>query len=181
MAIKDLQTLYEEGFVATTLDGSELLLIEQGGLSKVVTVGTLAQYFMAYFEANSSCCQSCIASVQISASDADVASYGAESIVITVNGTESMTLSVAVGQSWKAVLRGQSYIIGGVSIGFAEGIFAESPTLDVTNLTALAGSDLINIKLIARSGESPQIVAMTDGVTTINATEIEFLACRLGV
>lgn len=57
MAIKDLQTLYDEGHVATTpLDGSELLLLEQGGLSKAVTVETLAQYFMTYFEANSTCC-----------------------------------------------------------------------------------------------------------------------------
>ena len=46
MAIKDLQTLYEEGHVATTLDGSELLLVEQNGLSKVVTVGTLAQHLL---------------------------------------------------------------------------------------------------------------------------------------
>lgn len=56
MAIKDLQTLYDEGHVASALGGSELLLIEQDGLSKVVTVETLAQYFMAYFEQNSECC-----------------------------------------------------------------------------------------------------------------------------
>lgn len=44
MAIKDMQTLLEEGHIAGPLDGSELLLIEQGGFSKVLTVEALYQY-----------------------------------------------------------------------------------------------------------------------------------------
>jgi hypothetical protein len=44
MAIKDMQTLLDEGHIAGPLDGSELLLIEQGGFSKVLTVDALYQY-----------------------------------------------------------------------------------------------------------------------------------------
>lgn len=88
MAIKDLQTLYDEGRVATTLDGSELLLIEQGGLSKVVTVETLAQHFMAYFEANSTCCGGGI-SCDGATNEAVVSPLGASpnSYTVTVDGT----------------------------------------------------------------------------------------------
>ena len=88
MAIKDLQTLYDEGRVATTLDGSELLLVEQGGLSKVVTVGTLAQYFMTYFEANSTCCAAGI-SCDGATIEAVVSPLGASpnSYTVTVDGT----------------------------------------------------------------------------------------------
>ena len=88
MAIKDLQTLYDEGYVATTLDGSELLLVEQNGLSKVVTVSTLAQYFMAYFEANSTCCAGGI-SCDGATNEAVVSPLGASpnSYTVTVDGT----------------------------------------------------------------------------------------------
>lgn len=86
---KDLQTLYEEGHVATTLDGSELLLIEQGGLSKVVTVSTLAQYFMAYFEANSTCCAGSGISCDGATIEAVVSPLGASPnlYTVTVDGT----------------------------------------------------------------------------------------------
>jgi hypothetical protein len=56
MAIKDMQTLYDEGYVAGPFDGSELVLIEQDGLSKVARLDNLAVYFQQYFEQNSSCC-----------------------------------------------------------------------------------------------------------------------------
>lgn len=41
VAIKDMQTLRDEGRVATNLTGAELLLCEQSGLSKVLTLDTI--------------------------------------------------------------------------------------------------------------------------------------------
>jgi hypothetical protein len=168
MAIKDMQTLYEEGYIADPLDGSELMLIEQGGVSKVLRMDTAAAYFQQYFEQNSACCTatSTPSFLRLSAISNESGAYGADQINITANG-ELLQIPCSPSESWRDALIAygnlnySNQVELGITTYLADG--SEFLLLVISNLTAGAGTDNIEIELL---GGSTAVLAEQDGNPT---------------
>lgn len=157
MAIKDLQTLYEEGHVATTLDGSELLLVEQNGLSKVVTVGTLAQYFMAYFEANSTCCGEPQHRIGLYLDRPSVGDDGAL-FEITIDG---IAYNVEISSGYDDWVQDSVDLVNGLSIAIVAYSEAHPQTEQKYILLENTGSSTAEIIVSYATGVSPDFVPST--------------------
>lgn len=165
MTIKDMQALYDEGHIADALTGTELLLIEQNGVSKVLRLDTAAAYFQQYFEQNSSCCDggtipvSTPSNLTLSGTQNTADAYGVSEIQIFANG-ELFSIPVSPTDNWRVELVNQGTINfgNGVVLNFtSEVVSSEDRTLLVIkNNTGGIATDSFEINLIVSSGQ-PQL------------------------
>jgi hypothetical protein len=171
MSIKDMQALYEEGHIAESLNGSELMLIEQGGVSKVLRMDTAAAYFQQYFEQNSACCTvTTIPSfIRFDGSNNDVAAYGVTQIVLTAN-TEQFVIPCQSTDSWRSVFAaagddGHLSYDNGVQINVGRVVDGEFIYLVITNVTAGTQIDSFDIALTLDTGSPAALNEQDDNQT----------------
>ncbi len=151
MAIKDLQTLYEEGHVATTLDGSELLLIEQGGLSKVVTVGTL--------DGATNIAEGNLQSVLLSEDFVDIEAVKPITTPDAYASIPAATLT-ASGLNWAGAVKIADAASGGYIrwLPIIDGIAATAYTFDLTK----GRLDLATVTYVPSTTPAPSLVGLND-------------------